>query len=317
MEMYDETAELQFESLVCSLDINPIIATQPVEKSSYLNFELYGSDEGFYYMIQPIYEKYLAYLDKFIKANSGTSEGRNYLQSTFIRLSTKYANAHHRFAYSHERKEWLYQSKNFIIHNSQGNFSNEKKQKYTREAYKFFWKMSGVQLYYIDAIKIYIDQQLQPFITDAEPKENTEIIINQIKEGNIETTNYHFSIRSEASKNSHNVLQYIWKELKAKEFISCTLPQFKQVFTSNAPTPIVWHKDYIQLSYLIKSMSSKFLHKSKAPSNYLIATKLFYNKSEGVFFNPSKIRHDKDPNPTDKYIIDNAILQSIHYFIPN
>lgn len=317
MEKYDEAIEIQFENLVCKLDTKPIVITQPVESSSYLNFDLGRSDEGYQYMIQPIYEQYLAYLDKFIKENIGTSDGRKYLESTFRRLSAKYSNVHQRFIESYERQEWRDQSKNFIIPNQHGDFNIEKQQKYTRQAYNFFWKMSGVQLYFIDEIKKYIDQQLLPLANNIEPKIKTEIIINSGENGNPKTTSYHFSIHPDASKNSHNVLQYIWKELKASEFISCTLPQFKQVFTSQTPTPIVWHKDYIQLSYLIKNMSPKFLLKSKTPSNYLVATKLFYNKTEGVFFNPSKIRHDKDPNPTDKFIIDHAILHSIHYFIPN
>lgn len=315
MEMYDETAEMQFENFVCKLDIKPIVVTEPVENSSYLNSNLYRSDEGFQYMIQPMYEEYLTYLDKFIKKNIGTPDGRIHLESTFRRLSAKYSNAHQLFVDSHERQEWKDQSTNFIIPNPHGDFNIEKQQKYTRQAYKFFWKMSGVQLYFIDEIKIYIDMQLQPFTTNSEPKNNTKVVINPINAGILETNIYHFSIRPDASKDSHNVLQYIWKKLKDNEFVSCTLPQFKQVFTSKTPTPIVWHKDYIHLSYLIKNMSPKFLLKSKAPSNYLIATKLFYNKTENVFFNPNKIRHDKDPNLTDKNLIDHIIWDSIDYFI--
>ena len=316
MEIYDETAELQFENFASKLDTKPIVVIQPVENSSYLNFTLYISDEGFQYMIQPKYEEYLAYLDVFIKKNIGTPDGRKYLESTLRRLSSKYSNIHQRFVDSAERQEWKNQSKNFIIPNPHNDFNIEKQQKYTRQAYKFFWKISGVQLYFIDGIKQYIDQQLQPFV-NSELKTDSRNIINSANVEIFESNIYHFSIRPEANKDSHNVLQHIWKKLKDNEFISCTLPQFKQVFTSKTPTPIVWHKDYIQLSYLIKNMSPKFLLKSKAPSNYLIATKLFYNKTEGVLFNPSKIRHDKNPNPTDKFIIDQAIVHSIDYFILN
>ncbi len=316
MEMYNDDIEIQFDKLVCTIEENPVIFTDPVERSSYLDVNLYTSAEGFQYnMLQPLYNKYIAYFDQFIKTNIGTSEGQKIFESTFRRVSAKYQNIHQRFIDSAKRQEWKHQSKNFIIHNPDNDFNIAKQQKYTRQAYQFFWKMSATQLYFIDEIKQYLDQQLRPYNAKAEPIINTSIVIPPNNEVIIENPIYHFSIHLEATKESHNILQYIWKQLKANDFISCTLPQFKQVFTSKTPIPIVWQKDYIQLSYLIKKMSPKFLLKPKTPSNYLVATKIFYNKSEGNFFNPSKIRHDKDPNSADRNLIDLIIMDSIDYFI--
>lgn len=316
MEIYDDNIEIQFDKLVCTLDENPILCTNPVEKSSYLGVNLYTSAEGFQYnLLQPLYNKYISYLDQYIRNNTYSTEGQSYIILNLRRLSTKYQIIHQQFVDSSHRQNWKYLSISYTLLIKDEDFNDEKERKYYRQANKFFWVMSATQLYFIDEIIQYIDQQLQIFNTNKESITNTENIVIQSNNLQLTETNYHFSIRIEASKEKHNILQNIFKNLKDNEYISSTLPEFRQVFTSKTPNPIVWMKDYVHLSYLIKMMSVKFLSKKKTPSNYLVATKLFYNKSAGVFFNPVKVRHDKDPNSIDKKLIDKIISDSIGYYM--
>ena len=62
-------------------------------------------------------------------------------------------------------------------------------------------------------------------------------------------------------------------------------------------------------------MSRGFLKdKRRFPTNYDIAIQYFFNKSYGVFFNPERVRHDKDPK-THKEYIDELIRDSMKYFL--
>jgi len=334
MEIYDDKLETEFENLACILDENPNLCANPLENSSYLGVNLYTSAEGFQYtMLQPLYDNYTAYLDQFIKFNNVSTFGQTHFESTFRRLSAKYQNTHQRFKDSEKRREWIHLSQNFLIPNPDEDYIIEKQQKYTRWAYKFFWNMSATQLFFIDEIKQFIDQQLQPFNTKPDSTFITESIVQQLQTLNTipESTNntesiiqqsnsiqsvdesYHFSINPDASKKKHDILQCIFKHLKSNNYISCTLTEFKHIFFLNSPTPVVWHKDYIQLTYLIKKMSERFLNKPKSPSNYHIACKLFYKKEVGVYFTPRKVRHDKDPNSANKKLIDDIINDSIKF----
>jgi len=316
MEMYDDAIEMQFEKLACILDENPIVCTNPLENSSYLGVNLFTSAEGFQFtMLQPLYDKYTAYLDQFIKSNNVSTSGLTHLESTFRRLSAKYQNNHQRFKDSEIRKEWIHLSQNFSLPNPNDDDDINRQQKYSRSAYKFFWNMSATQRFFIDEIKQFVDQQLQPFNKKPESINFNESTIQQSNSKQLIDISYHFSIRTEASKASHNILERIFKHLKANNYISCTLPEFKHIFTKKSPAPIVWNKDYIQLTYLIKKMSERFLMKPKSPSNYHIASKLFYKNAVGVYFNPSKVRHDKDPNSSDKKLIDQVISDSIEYYM--
>jgi len=307
-QLYDDATELQLNELICELDVNPIICTDPVEDSSYLKINLYTSEEGFQRIVEIKYNQHLAYLDQFIKLNATSIDGQTHLMFTLNRLLVKYQNSHQQFIDSPARLDWKIQSTSFSNRNPKNDFILQQQQNYTREAYRFFYKMSLTQLFFLSGIEEYITQQLKPY---------SSVIQEQIIKSDIlpQPVIYHFKIRPEATKDSHYILQFIHKHLKDKEFITCTLPEFKQVFTSKTPTPILWLKDYIQLSYLIKNLSEKFLCAQKSPSNYRISTKLFYNKCGGAFFNPSKIRHDKDPNQTDKVIIDFIIKNSTDHFL--
>jgi len=273
---------------------------------------LYTSEEGFQRIVEIKYNQHLAYLDQFIKLNATSIDGQTHLMFTLNRLLVKYQNSHQQFIDSPARLEWKMQATSFTVPNPKNDYSLQNQQKYTREAYRFFYKMSSTQLLFLSGIEEYLTMQLKPFNgVIREQIIKSDVLPQAVVRPEI----YHFTIQPNASKASHDILQFIFKQLKEKEFITCSMPEFKQIFISKTPTPIVWNKDYVQLSYFIKNLSDKFLMRQKSPSNYKISTKLFFNKCEGVFFNPSKIRHDKDPNQTDKVIIDFIIKNSTDYFL--
>jgi hypothetical protein len=127
---------------------------------------------------------------------------------------------------------------------------------------------------------------------------------------------YFFTIQAGAKKKSNEILQYIHKRLQAEGYINCTLPQFRQVFQTREPKPIVWLKEYIHLSYLIKHMGKKFLVTKLSPNNYEIAHGFFHDREIGVQFKIKNPNHDHDSKNIAKVKFFNEILRnSIDYYL--
>lgn len=293
---FDEVVDKKFYDL-CQLDENPIICTEPVEESKYLGVDYYTSEEGFQPMIEIAYQRFIAFLDQFIQHN--VTNDRTYLLATLNRLMGKYHNLQEQFNNSTTRLFWLSLSKYFTISNADVDYNINKKQNYTREAYRFFNKMSGIQLFFIEKTIDYLNLQISSFTHD----------IVAIKKTN-KAEHMYFTINSDV-KNSDELLEFLYDRLveEPEPFINCKKREFKKLFIPSGETaqPIIWNKDYIHLSYLIKQLTNKIVIKQTAPSQYEIAIKLFFNKVHGIYFAPSRFRHNTDPAKREKDKIDSII----------
>ncbi len=292
---YDEAVEKKFYDL-CQLDENPIICTEPVEESKYLGIDYYTSEEGFQPMIEIAYQRYITFLDQFIQHN--ITNDRTYLLATLNRLMGKYHNLQEQFKNSTVRLYWLSLSKYYTTANADVDYNINKKQNYTREAYRFFNKMSGIQLLFIERTIDYLNLQISSFTQN----------LGAIKKTN-NTEHIFFSINQEV-KHGDELLEYLYDKLieEPEPFVNCKKREFKKLFIPSGETqPIIWNKDYIHLTYFIKQLANRIIIKQTAPSQYEIATKLFYNKAIGIFFTPSRFRHNTDPAEREKVKIDSII----------
>ncbi len=122
---------------------------------------------------------------------------------------------------------------------------------------------------------------------------------------------YFFSILPEYSKQRHNILYDIHKNLKAKGYVDCTDETFKKVFTTKEPKPIRWLQSQRSLLYLIKNLSGRFLVEKNKPSNYYIAERYFHIYNNGNFLHPKKLRHDKNPSSNVTKFLDKVIDDAI------
>jgi len=307
--IYDDSFEIRLKSL-CILDDNPKLCTNPVEESQYLNVTLYTSEDGFQQELQSAFDHFITYLNDYARSCSHIQGGQTPLLPLLARLSMLYDHAESKFKESPLRSEWYFYSNNFVIHNPKNDYLVDKKQKYTRNAYQFFSRCSGIQLYFIVRTIKYLTVLLQANSNNKDLSSSAEIIQETDSERLTTKKEYIFKINPAASTNTHTILQNIHLGLKDANYIKCTLPEFNQLFLSKNPKPIVWMKDYVHLTYFIKELSKTILLKPKSPSNYEVATKYFYNKESGVYFIKNKMRHDKDPNETDKNVIFRIINNS-------
>jgi len=294
------------------LDENPKVCVYPVEESSYLEFKMYESEEGFQQNIESLYKKFMDYINVFNKECINSNAIQTHLRPTLARIISEYKNAEYRFTHSPLRLEWKNYSQYYAIANAATDFNIAKEQKYTREAYSFFYKVYSIQLSFIK--KIIEEFTLLLKANGFDPAEHHEAEIEQP----IEYKKLSFVIQPSASIHSHNILKYIHKKLNDKGYIDCPQENFIQIFTSEEPHPIIWLKDYIHLTYLMKKMTGRFLKRTRSPSVYDVARDYFFNKKYGVFFNPKIVRHQKDPkNKKDKAFLDEVINGSIQYFLEN
>ncbi len=301
--LYDDTIETQLNALTCKLDETPHIRTKPVEESSYLGITLYESEEGYQQRIERAYKEFIDYMDSFAKECISTNNNQAVLKPTISRIISFYKTSEYTFTHSPLRMEWRNQAKYFFLPNPSNDFNIDKEIKYTREAYKFFHSVSSIQLYFIKKLQA----DLAPYVT--------EVSGNSIKTQTETEPEFFFTIQPEAKKPSYPFLQYIHKRLKEEGYINCTLPQFRQVFMSQDPEPIVWLKEYIHLSYLIKHMGEKFLI-TKSPNNYDIAHKFFHDKQIGVPFKIKNRNHDHDSKDKNAVkFFDSLLWNSIDFYL--
>jgi hypothetical protein len=312
--IYDSSTEDQLTSIICTLDENPKLCTNPVEESTYLNFTLYTSEDGFQQQVEVIYSNFMQYLNSFIKYCSKTDTAQELLIPVLARLYTIFKHAKYKFTHSPLRMEWKNYSQYFVIPNPTNDFNIEKQQKHTRWAYRFFYTASSIQLFFINqvlkdlAVLIKANSIGKESILKSEPIDDSEAS----KVSSI--TKYYFKIMPSVSKQCHNILSNIHKNLKERGYIDCTLPEFKQVFLSKTPRPIIWLKPYNHLSYFIKKLTNVFLEYSVRPSNNQIALKCFYEKKYGHPFKVKDIYHDGHYKQYHD-ILDNIIEDSINSYV--
>jgi hypothetical protein len=298
--IYNDTLEKQLNAMISKLDDKPKICTSPLEASSYLGITLMESEEGYQQKVESLYTEFTAYMDSFAKECIRTNNTQTVLKPTISRIISLYKSSEYTFTHSPLRMDWKNQAQYFFLPNPSNDFNIDKEIKYTREAYKFFHSVSSIQLYFIQKLQ----DDLTPYgsgniITQTETKPE-----------------FFFSIQPEAKKHSFAILQYMHKRLKEEGYINCTLPQFRQVFMSQDPKPIVWLKEYIHLSYLIKHMGEKFLIAKSSPNNYDIAHKFFHNRQKGVSFEMANPNHDHDSkNKNAVKFFDGLISNSIDFHL--
>ncbi len=312
---YNDSKELTLNRLICDLDSNPMLHTDPVESSSYLGVELASSEEGFQTLVESKWNDFMNYINDFAKSCIDAGVADSVLYPTISRLLTQYKHSQAVFQESPLRMQWIEYSQNFVIPYSSSDYAKKKEQEYTRQAYRFFYKASAVQLLYLN--------RLVSSLTGLLNSSNATLATRSILDSNepaeeseqSTTINPCFTIRVKARRYSHSVLQCLHKELKKEGYIDCSLSDFKGVFTSTNPKPIIWLKPYNHLSYLIKRMGENFIDNPYTQSNMMVAIRLFFNKTYGASFTPKRIRHDSDPCHNSKAFLDRAIKQSIGYLM--
>jgi hypothetical protein len=300
---YDDTLEKQLNSLISRLDEAAFINTNPVEVSSYLGVTMAESEEGFQQRVEKIYNKFYEYMDGFAKECINTNNTQSLLNPTISRIAAYYKNSEYTFTHSQLRLEWKNQARYFSLPNPNDDFNIDKEVLYTRQAYKFFHRVSSIQLFFIEKIQTDLNSFLAG--TDGNVHQKQPVLEPE----------YFFTIQPEAKKYGYDILQYIHRHLKEEGYINCTLPQFRKVFLSQEPKPIVWLKEYIHLSYLIKHMGEKFLA-TKTPNNYDIAHRFIHNKVIGTQFTMKNLNHDKDSKDKRKVKFFAGILRnSIDFYL--
>ncbi|MBN1186484.1 MAG: hypothetical protein JXB49_29685 [Bacteroidales bacterium] len=308
--IYDSSPEDQLNSIICALDEHPVLCTNPVEESIYLGFKYYTSEEGFQQQIELYYDNFIKYLNTFIKQCSTTGTTDETIIPVLARIFTLYRRTKYRFTHSSLRREWKNHSQYFVIPNPKKDYVIEKQEKYTRWAYKFFYSCSSIQLYFINQMLKDVTILIRANSSGKEAIIKSESIDDEEAIKVPATTKYYFKIEPSVSKQCHNILSNIHKNLKEHGYIDCTLPEFKQVFLSKNPRPIIWLKKYSHLSYFIKELTNVFIKYSVRPSNNQIALKCFFENKYGQTFKVKNIYHDghyKQYHDKIDTIIDDSI----------
>ena len=286
--IYDESIEKQLNALIIRLDEKPHIKTNPVEASSYMGFTLADTEKGFLkYIKENLYDKFHAYIDSYKNDCINAYAIKTNFIPVIKRLLSQYEEAEHSLYQSQTRNEWGQYFNEPLVSDAEHNLK--------KKAYQFFYKASAVQIFFLDKLEEDMNEYLAE-LESAIPKPEPE---------------YFFTILPEYSKQRHNILYDIHKNLKAEGYIDCSDEAFKKVFTTKEPKPIRWLESQRSLLYLIKHLAERFLVDKTKPSNYYIAERYFHIYSHDKFIHPAKIRYDKHPSPKVTEFIDKVIDDAI------
>lgn len=282
--IYDDTIEKQLNALICKLDDNPEIITNPVEASSYLGFPMSDTEKGFLkYIKENLFDKFIAYIESYkLDCINKYAVKTNFIPE-IKRLDGIYEQAEDNLYNSDIRDRW---SEAFNDSTNLGTEQDNKKQ-----IYQFFYNAASVQIFFLGKLR----EKLSDYITELETttyKPEPE---------------YFFSTIPELRKRRKDIIYDIHKNLKAEGYVDCTDEAFRKVFTIKEPKPIIWLKPQRSLTYLIKQLTGRLLVEKNKPSNYYIAERYFHIYRNGIFIHPKKLRHDKDPSLKICEFIDKVI----------
>ncbi len=289
--LYDNRLEVQLSKMLCELDENPKVCTNPVEASSYKGHLLSDTDQGFHrYIYEHLFIKFIDYIESFKAECINAYAVKTHFVPVVKRLLNQYNDAIDSLYASDIRIGW---AKFFNETHKSGIKDNLKK-----EAYQFFYNASAVQISFlcklVDKMKDYL-AEFEVTIPKPEPV-------------------YYFTILPEFTSQRHNILYDIHKNLKANGYVDCTDEAFKKVFTTKEPKPIRWLESQRSLFYFIKKLSRRLLVENNKTSKYYIAERYFHIYKGGEFMHPKKIKYDKNPSPKVIEFMDKVIDDAISAF---
>ncbi len=313
---YDSSKEDLIERYICEFDKNPIICNNPVEGTSYLGI-LFNKNNLHRYFFKKHIQEYKDYVQEFVKSNQSSPDALEYVERILTWLWNKFKNYHKQFANSPLREEWR-RSGDMPewLETNMGDGLFEGKLNTKREAYNFFFRVSGSQKYYLKELIDFITDQLLPIIVT-----NNAMIPAKRFVGKIESkTVYTFALTKTATSKAGVILSLLHANLKKHGYINCSAYEFKRLFVDytrskplKSPSPIIWQSEYYNhLAYFINCLiKNKIITPTKVPSNYKIALHLFNDRNENNFYHPSKERYDGNLNPKDQAKIDSIIEKSL------
>lgn len=286
--IYDDSIELQLNKLICKLDEKPYICFSPVESSPYLGFKLADGDKGYFkYIKENLFDRFISYIEFFKKNCINSNCVKTHFLPVIKRLLVQYEEAEKSLYESEIRNQWSQYFNESQILNAE--------QILKKQTYQFFLKAAGVQILFLGKLADKMKGYLVEF-ESAIPKPEPE---------------YYFSILPKFTKERHNILYAIHKDLSASGYVDCTKDEFKKVFTIKEPKPIKWLNSQRALTYFIKQLTGQLLVEKTKPSNFYIAERYLQIYKDGVLFHPKKLRHDDNPNAKDKEFLDKIINDAI------
>ena len=286
--IYDNSLEVQLTDMLCKLDENPKVCTNPVEASSYKGHLLSDTDKGFYrYIYEHLFIRFIEYIESFKAECINAYAVKTHFISVVKRLLSQSNNAIDSLYASNTREEWSRYFDDKQV--------SDKEDKLKKQAYQFFFNAAGVQIFFLGKLADKMKEYMVEF-ESAVPKPEPE---------------YYFTILPAFTSQRHNILYDIHKNLKAMKYVDCTAEAFRKVFTTKEPQPIKWLKSVNSLTYFIKTLTGKFLIEKDDPSNGFIAERYIHVYKNEEFFPRTKIRHDKDPSTKVTEFIDKVIDNAI------
>ncbi len=290
--IYDDSFEVQLTDMLCKLDENPKVCTNPVEASSYKGHLLSDTDKGFHrYIYEHLFIRFIEYIESFKAECINAYAVKTHFIPVVKRLFSQCNDAIDSLYASNIREEWSRYFDDTQVSDTEDNLK--------KQAYQFFFKAAGVQIFFLGKLADKMKEYMAEF-ESAIPKPEPE---------------YYFSILPEFTTQRHYILYDIHKNLMAAGYINCTPDAFKNVFTTKEPNPIYWFKSQRSLTYMIRILTGRFLMEKDKPSNYYIAERYFRIIKKGVAFHPKRLRHDDNPNRKDQGYLDKVIDAAISAFI--